>query len=164
MLKFVCKQCGYCDFSNKTIKCPACGGAYIKVSLIQSYKQNIVVLMNDSNIQKTTSSNIKSIQNIHNFAKITKIENGLNINNRKKKNSKKNMKKSLRIKISISHFQKKLKIKEFFVVEQKTLPHMLCNTKCIRYRIVLVVDQLMLIKYQLELKLLKRQHLVSMEQ
>lgn len=38
MLKFVCKQCGYCDFSNKTIKCPACGGTYIKVSLIQSYK------------------------------------------------------------------------------------------------------------------------------
>lgn len=38
MLKFVCEQCGYCDFSNKTTKCPACGGAYIKMSLIQSYK------------------------------------------------------------------------------------------------------------------------------
>ena len=37
MLKFVCEQCGYCDFSNKTTKCPACGGAYIKMSLIQSY-------------------------------------------------------------------------------------------------------------------------------
>ena len=38
MLKFVCELCGFCDFSNKITICPAWGGSYIKVSLIQSYK------------------------------------------------------------------------------------------------------------------------------
>lgn len=38
MLKYVCSKCGYCDFLNKTLKCPACNGEYISISPIQSYK------------------------------------------------------------------------------------------------------------------------------
>lgn len=38
MLKYVCSQCGYCDFLNETLKCPACDGEYISISPIQSYK------------------------------------------------------------------------------------------------------------------------------
>lgn len=38
MLRLVCNNCGYCEFLNESEKCPACGGTYIKVSLIQAYK------------------------------------------------------------------------------------------------------------------------------
>lgn len=38
MLKCVCSKCGYCDFSNKSEKCPACGSEYKKINFIQSIK------------------------------------------------------------------------------------------------------------------------------
>ncbi len=103
MLKFVCEQCGYCDFSNKTTKCPACGGAYIKVSLIQSYK--IEHRSFDDRFKYIEEKIIKHKidQKYAQLRKNTKIKDGLNTNNRKKKINKKNVQKYLHTKPSISH-------------------------------------------------------------